>query len=79
MAEDVTSEGEHRVDPDLPQVPLPHAAALLQIYTELLPLHRPGYREVRCAEGHFYGRAQGAPLSPVRQGRLRPGQMSMKQ
>ena len=32
-------------------------------------------REVRRTEGHFYGRPQGAPLSPVLQGRIRPGKM----
>lgn len=77
----LTAEGhgieksEHRVDPTLPKVPLPHATAVLQIHTELLPLHAAGNREVRRDEGRVHGRPQGAPLPPVRQGRIRPRKM----
>jgi hypothetical protein len=72
----VSEESEHRTYSTLPRVPLPHATPILQVYTELLPLHAAGHREIRRAEGRFHGRPQGAPLSPVLEGRIRPGKMS---
>jgi len=69
-------KGEHGTYSTLPQVPLPHATPVLQIYAELLPLHAASHREVRRSEGYFHGRPQGTPLSPVLQGRIRPGKMS---
>ncbi|CAA9458287.1 MAG: Membrane protein insertion efficiency factor YidD, partial [uncultured Rubrobacteraceae bacterium] len=62
-------------DSSLPQLPLPHATGVLQIYTELLALHAAGHREARRTEGHFHGRPKGAPLSPVLKGRIRPRKM----
>ena len=72
----VFAKGEHGADTGLPQVPLPHAATVLQVHAELLALHPSGHREVRRPERRVYGHPEGAPLSPVRQGRFRPGKMS---
>src|SRR5918993_1086528 len=68
-------ESEHRVDPGLPRVRLPHAADVLQVYPELLSVRPPGHREIRRTAGHTHGHPQDTSLPPVRQGRIRPGKM----
>lgn len=52
-------------DPSLQEDPLPHAAAIVQVFAELLSVHPGSYREARIFEGRRAGNLPFAALPSV--------------
>ncbi len=65
-------------DPGLQDNSLTHAAAIVQVFAELFPVHPGSHREARIFERRRAGNLSFAALPSVFKRRVRPGKVRQK-